>query len=213
MNKQSEINYPNRIKKDNPSLLEIKKPSNAKKARLGADFEKMINDSNTYYLNKKIAAIYKKPTPIQVVQTSFPDRKHAKITEAYYKIPSTTDYNGIYKGYYIDFEAKSCHSKTFPFSKIFKHQVEHLEYVYNLGAIAFLLIEFPNEQETFYLPAEQLINLYHAMNQGGRKSIPYQYFKENAYLIKRTYTPIIDYLKIVDIEIEKRNKKTSKGSI
>ena len=179
----SEIKYPNRIIKT-PSTNLIK-TTNSKKARLGADFEEMINESNKFYLNKGLAAIYKKPTPIQVVSTTFPKRSMARITEAYYKTPSTTDYNGVYKGYYIDFEAKSCHSSSFPFSKIFKHQVEHLRVVHNLGGIAFLLIEFPNKEEIFLLPATMLFNLYDAMNEGGRKSIPYTYFKENAYLIIR----------------------------
>ena len=199
----SEIKYPNNIIKQ--PTTQNSKTANAKKARLGYDFEEMINDSNKYYLSKNIAAIYKKPTPIQVVKTTFPMRSKAKIVEAYYKTPSTTDYNGIYKGYYIDFEAKSCHSNSFPFSKIFKHQVEHLKTVHNLGAIAFLLIEFPNKNEIFYLPARLLIERFEAMEQGGRKSIPYTYFKEHAYLITRGYAPQIDYVKIIDKEIEKLN--------
>lgn len=201
----SEINYPNRIKK--VSSTSLIKTTNSKKARLGVDFEEMINDSNKYYLNKGLAAIYKKPTPIQVVSTTYPKRSMAKITEAYYKTPSTTDYNGVYKGYYIDFEAKSCHSNSFPFSKIFKHQVDHLRTVSSLGAIAFLLIEFPNKEEIFLLPVDLLIKLYDAMNEGGRKSIPYTYFKENAYLIKRGYTPQVDYLKAVDLLIRENKAK------
>ncbi len=201
----SEIKYPNRIIKT-PSTNLIK-TTNSKKARLGADFEEMINESNKFYLNKGLAAIYKKPTPIQVVSTTFPKRSMAKITEAYYKTPSTTDYNGVYKGYYIDFEAKSCHSSSFPFSKIFKHQVEHLRVVHNLGGIAFLLIEFPNKEEIFLLPATMLFNLYDAMNEGGRKSIPYTYFKENAFLIKRAYAPQVDYLKAVDLLIKENKVK------
>lgn len=198
----NEIKYPNNIIKK--EITKTTLSSNAKKARLGIDFEEMINDSNKYYLNKGIAAIYKKPTPIQVVKTTFPMRSKAKIVEAYYKTPSTTDYNGIYKGYYIDFEAKSCHSNSFPFSKIFKHQVEHLKLVDSLGAIAFLLIEFPNKNEIFYLPARLLLSLYKNMEKGGRKSIPYSYFKEHAYLIIRGYLPQVDYIKIIDEEIKKR---------
>lgn len=200
----SEIKYPNKIFKD--KLVTYTKSTNHTKARLGADFEEMINESNKYYLNKNIAAIYKKPTPVQVVKTEFPKRSMARITEAYYKTPSTTDYNGIYKGYYIDFEAKSSHSESFPFSKIFKHQVDHLRMVDSMGGIAFLLIEFPNKEAIFYLPARLLLQEYDKMNDGGRKSIPYSYFIENAYLIKRGYAPQIDYLKYVEEEISKIKK-------
>lgn len=197
----SEIKYPNKIVKDRTVVFT--KSTNQNKARLGADFEDMINDTNKYYLSRNIAAIYKKPTPVQVVKTEFPKRSMARITEAYYKTPSTTDYNGIYKGYYIDFEAKSCHSESFPFGKIFTHQVEHLRMVDTMGGIAFLLIEFPNKKEIFYLPAKLLLEEYDKMSEGGRKSIPYSYFVKNAYLIKRAYTPQVDYLKCVDLEIKK----------
>jgi len=75
----------------------VKKSKNITKANLGESFESEINESNEYYLNKGIAAIYKKPTPVQIVKVDYPARNKAKIVEAYYKTPSTTDYNGIYK--------------------------------------------------------------------------------------------------------------------
>ena len=75
-------------------------------ANLGMTLEKDLDLSNSYYLNYNIAVIHKKPTPVQVVNVSYPARNKAKITEAYYKTPSTTDYNGIYKGKYLDFDAK-----------------------------------------------------------------------------------------------------------
>ena len=111
------INYPNKMNKDASKII-TKVKRNDKKANLGSDFETKLNDSNIYYLNKGIAAIYKKPTPVQIVKVDYPSRNKARIVEAYYKTPSTTDYNGIYRGYYIDFEAKCCHSTSFSFAFI-----------------------------------------------------------------------------------------------
>ena len=199
------INYPNKIKKD--VKIESIKERNYSKANLGDNFEKKLNDTNSYYLSKGIASIYKKPTPVQVVRVDYPSRNKARISEAYYKTPSTTDYNGIYKGYHIDFEAKCCHSTSFSFQHIFKHQIEHLMTIDKMGGIAFLIIEFPLHSETFLLPAKDLYQKYLESLNGGRKSISYKTFKDEAYLIKTSYNPTIDYLKVVDILIDKLNSK------
>ena len=63
----------------------------------GMRLEADLNDTNKYYRECDKALIYKKPTPVQVVRVDYPARNKAKIVEAYYKTPSTTDYNGIYK--------------------------------------------------------------------------------------------------------------------
>lgn len=175
-----------------------KKTKNITKANLGESFESEINESNEYYLNKGIAAIYKKPTPVQIVKVDYPARNKAKIVEAYYKTPSTTDYNGIYKEKYIDFEAKSCRELNFSFERIYEHQIRHLERIEKLGGIAFLIIEFSSIDEVYILPSNLLVEKYEESLNGGRKSIPYEYFKENGIVINITYNPIIDYLKAVD---------------
>lgn len=198
------IKYPNGMTKT--TIVETKnKKKDVRKSHLGVDFEDLINESNQYYLSKNVASIYKKPTPIQIVKVEYPSRNKARITEAYYRMPSTTDYNGIYKGKYIDFEAKSCHFNSFPFKNIYDHQIKHLETVQTMGGISFLIIEFSLHHEVFLLPTTDLVNLYNESLKGGRKSIPYEYFKEHAYQLKLGFNPRINYLDVVDILIEKAN--------
>lgn len=182
-----------------------KKTKNITKANLGESFETEINESNEYYLNKGIAAIYKKPTPVQIVKVDYPARNKAKIVEAYYKTPSTTDYNGIYKEKYIDFEAKSCRELNFSFERIYDHQIRHLERIDKLGGIAFLIIEFSSIDEVYILPSNLLVEKYEESLNGGRKSIPYDYIKDNGVIVSRGFAPRLDYLNAVDKYYFKKN--------
>ncbi len=94
----------------------------------GLDFETDINTMNQRYRDTNRAIIYKKPTPIKVGKIQHGSKAGPLITEAYFEMPSTTDYNGIYRGRYIDFEAKETRNKTaFPFANLHAHQIEHLQ--------------------------------------------------------------------------------------
>lgn len=162
----------------------------------GMSLEADINDSNKYYLACDTALIYKKPTPVQVVRVDYPARNKAKIVEAYYKTPSTTDYNGIYRGQYIDFEAKETKNKTgFPKFMIHEHQIKHLEKVKLHGGIGFFIIRFTYYGQTFLVDALQLIEMY---KNTTKSAIPYKWFCENGYLIKEGLYPRLAYLKEVD---------------
>ena len=159
----------------------------------GMNLEEAINLTNTYYLNENIAVIYKKPTPIQIIKL---DYEKGRIVDAFFKSPSTTDYNGIYKGKYIDFEAKETQNKTsFPLANIGKHQVNHLKQVKEHGAIAFVIISFSKLNEVYFLDANYIVACY---DDKSKKSIPYSYIKEHGHLIKQSYFQRIDYLKVID---------------
>jgi len=182
------VKYPNGIKKE---YINIKSHSNR-----GMDLENDLNDTNNYYLVNNIAVIYKKPTPITINKVDYKSRNDAVIKEARFKIPSTTDYNGIYKGKYIDFEAKETKSTTsFPLSNIHKHQIDHLINIYNHGGIGFVIVRFSKLNKTYLLFIEDLISF---LNNNERVSIPINYFEEKAYLIKEGLNPRLDYLKILD---------------
>lgn len=183
------MNYPNAKK---PSLGKDKKIS---ASRRGMSLEHDINLSNNTYINEDRAIIYKKPTPIKIVKVDYASRSTAKIVEAYYNEPSTTDYNGIYKGYYIDFEAKECNSSSFPFTSIHPHQISHLERCLRHGAIAFIILRMTNYDETYLIEASDFIKFYKTKK---RKSLPYDWIKENGHLINYKYTKPCDYIEVID---------------
>lgn len=187
----------------------IKKSSTKKipnKSNLGMTLESLINESNTFYLNNNIAVIHKKPTPVQIVKVDYPLRSKAVISEAYYKTPSTTDYNGIYRGKYIDFEAKESHNKTaFPLQNIHPHQIEHLKKIIAHGGIGFIIFAFRAYDEYYILPFDIILEYWNNSISDGRKSIPYKTFKEKGYLIKEGYLPRLPYLKTIDEIFFKNN--------
>ena len=180
------INYPNK-KSGFDNKLKVY-------ANRGMNLEEAINITNNYYLENEIAVIHKKPTPIQIVKMDYTGG--ARIVDAYFKSPSTTDYNGIYKGKYIDFEAKETQNKTsFPFHNIGEHQIKHLDAVLKQGAIAFVIISFTKLDEIYFLDAKYVIDYYH---NSDRKSIPYSFIQEKGHLIKQGYFTRVDYLEIID---------------
>ena len=187
------MNYPSGVKKTTHSSSITKSISHKNR---GMTLEADLNISNEYYRNIDKAYIYKKPTPIKVTKVDYPSRDKAMIKEAFYVVPSTTDYNGIYKGKYIDFEAKETKSKTsFSLNNIHKHQIEHLKNIKRHDGIAFLIIRFTVLNETYLLFIDDLLSF---IKTEERKSIPLEYFKEKAYLIKDSYEPRVDYLKVID---------------
>lgn len=182
------MNYPNGIKK--------KLTNNISYGNRGMGLEKDLNSTNNYYLVNEVANIHKKPTDITIVSVDYPSRYEAVIREAYFKTPSTTDYNGIYKGKYIDFEAKETNNKTsLPLNNIHQHQIDHLKSIINMGGIGFLIIRFKSFNETYYLDGNSLINF---IETSKRKSISLSYIREHGYLIKDKIQPRVDYLEIVD---------------
>ena len=182
------MNYPNGIKKKITKDIVYK--------NRGMNLENDLNITNKYYIDQNIAYIYKKPTPIKVVKVEFNNSKGAIIKEAYYSEPSTTDYNGIYKGFYIDFEAKETKNKTsFPLNNIHAHQIQHIRNIVKEKGICFLIIRFTTLLETYLLKAEDFLEY---IDNNLKSSIPIDYIKQKGKLIKDKYIKRVDYLEIVD---------------
>ncbi|MGX1900731.1 Holliday junction resolvase RecU [Thermolongibacillus altinsuensis] len=173
--------------------------ANATYGNRGMTLEADLNETNAYYLERGIAVIHKKPTPVQIVRVDYPKRSAAVIKEAYFKQPSTTDYNGIYRGKYIDFEAKETRNKTsFPLQNFHEHQIYHMKQVLAHGAICFVILRFTTLDEVYLLDAHHLLEFWERKEKGGRKSIKKTEIEQYGHLIPLGYQPRIDYIKVVD---------------
>ena len=172
----------------------------------GMFLETLLNQTNDYYRLRKIAVIHKKPTPIQVVKVDYPKRSAAVIKEAYYRHASTTDYNGVYRGCYIDFEAKETKNKTsFPFINIHEHQLQHMEECIFQGGIVFVIFYFSSLNEYYLLESQYLLSFIkeNKENKENKKSIPLDYIKKYGEPIPLTVQSILDYIPVVDRLIDK----------
>ena len=182
------MNYPSGIKKQNSN-------NQINFSNRGMALENDLNLTNEYYRNIDKAYIYKKPTPVKITKVNYPSRDKAVITQAFFTVPSTTDYNGIYKGKYVDFEAKETKTLRFPFANIWDHQINHLDAILRHGGIAFIMIAFTTLNEVYLLDASYMIEKYRS---DGVRHIDYDYIKEKGHLVTQGYAPRLDYLRIID---------------
>lgn len=177
------MKYPNNIKKNKTCILY---------GNRGMDLETSINIANKFYSEQEIAFIYKKPTPIGIVETGYENNNYI-IKKAYFKEPSTLDYNGLYKGKYIEFEAKETKNKTsFPLSNIHEHQIKHIKNIYNNNGIVFLIIKMNNI--TYLLKADDFLSY---IENTTKKSIKYEFILEKGHVINETLNGL-DYLSVIN---------------
>lgn len=130
--------------------------------------EKTANKVNIKYRKSRKALILNVPTPI------IPTRKGL--------IPkrSTVDYVGILEGgQYIAYDAKETNVKTrFDLSNIHGHQLEFLEFVRDLGGVAFFMIHFKKlYDDKVYLTPLSIVQKYW-YDDDARQSIPIDDFKD-----------------------------------
>lgn len=190
------INYPNG-KKFTPQkeVQAKKKKKDFSFSNRGKTLEDELNETNEYYQQMGLAVIHKKPVPVQIVKVEYPSRSAAVIREAYFRTPSTTDYNGVWNGRYIDFEAKETENKTsFPLKNIHDHQIHHMSQVVKQQGMAFMIIRFSTLQRYFIMHFESLEVFWNRMITGGRKSITLQEIEETSIEVTPGAFPRLDFL-------------------
>ena len=159
----------------------------------GRHFESDISKTCDFYRSKGIADIYKRPTPIKVVKRS---KEHpGMISEAYFEEKSTTDYVGIYKGRYIDFECKETIHDSVPYHRIRPQQYDHLRFIRSLGGIGFFLVSFKSHQKVFLRNADFILKEVSEKHHPGFKR---EFFEEKGVPVKRGYKPPYYLLDAID---------------
>lgn len=167
----------------------------------GSTLEELINMTNEVYRQKKLAIIQKIPTPIKPVEIN---QKNRTITLAYFEQVSTVDYIGAVQGIPICFDAKETTQKSLPLHNIHSHQIIFMSEFQQQGGISFLLVNFVEHDEVYYLPFEILEEYWQKAQNGGRKSIPYSAF-DKEYIVKSKSGAVLNYLEAINVYLERKS--------
>lgn len=158
--------------------------------------EMMVEMTNNQYRNSDKADIRKVPTPIKILKVI------GKVVTGHLDTATWVDYNGIWKGRSIVFDAKETKLKNFPLKNLSAKQYQLLQSWNKHGAISFLLISFwlpdKNEPEIYILSFEHLEQFYEQQDKGGSKSIPLAFFREKCIRAVSRNGLVIDYLYAIE---------------
>ncbi|WP_342269166.1 Holliday junction resolvase RecU [Spiroplasma endosymbiont of Aspidapion aeneum] len=87
------------------------------------------------------------------------------------------DYIGVYKGTYLEIEAKETELEYFNLSNIKKHQFKKLTNVSKHNGVALIFIYFHENENIYVVDIKQFIEL-------NIRKIPLEWFNENCYSVK-----------------------------
>lgn len=171
----------------------------------GSTLEEMINLTNEKYRDEGLALIQKIPTPITPIEI---DQKTRHITLAYFDQKSTVDYIGAVQGIPVCFDAKECHSDTFPLQNVHEHQVAFMQNFEAQGGVAFLVLYFTHLDRFYYLTFRALLSYWERKESGGRKSFRRDELDEN-YYFERSGMLLVPYLKPLQMDLDERDWEES----
>lgn len=167
----------------------------------GSTLEDMINRTNDRYLEQGLALIQKIPTPITPVRM---DKEHRQITLAYFEQRSTVDYIGAVQGIPVCFDAKECHTDTFPLHNVHEHQMVFMENMEKQGGVAFLLISYTARNRFYYMRFQEIAQFWNRSMRGGRKSIRIEEL-DPAYFLDMKGGGYIPYLDALSRDLDQRD--------
>ena len=166
----------------------------------GSSLEEYINHTNETYRQKGLALIQKVQTPLTPIEI---DKKTRHITLANFDQKSTVDYIGAVQGIPLCFDAKECHTTTFPLQNIHAHQMEFMEDWQAQEGVAFFLIYFTGEDVFYYLRFEEALTYWNRAMTGGRKSFRMDEL-DTRFLFRVEQALFVPYLEKVQLDLEER---------
>ena len=166
----------------------------------GSAFEEMVNRSNDFYRELRLALIQKIPTPITPINI---DKESRHITLAYFEQKSTVDYIGAVQGIPVCFDAKECNEDTFTLHNIHEHQIEFMKAFEKQQGIAFFLLYYTKRDVFHYLTLKKLLEFHERAENGGRKSFTFEEL-DGDYFFKSKNGVLVPYLDKLNLDLQSR---------
>lgn len=167
----------------------------------GSALEELINRTNETYSGNQLALIQKIPTPITPINI---DKASRHITLAYFDQKSTVDYIGAVQGIPVCFDAKECHTDTFPLQNIHEHQVDFMARFEQQQGVAFFLIYYTKRERFYYLSLRELLIFWERMHSGGRKSFRIEELTPDFFFDMGKGGVLVPYLEKIQLDLDSR---------
>lgn len=167
----------------------------------GSTLEELVNRTNDQYREKGLALIQKVPTPITPIKI---DKEHRHITLAYFEKKSTVDYIGAVQGVPVCFDAKECHTDSFPLANIHEHQVVFMRDFERQNGVAFLLLYYSHKNLLYYLRFEKMLEFWERGNNGGKKRFALDEL-EPQYFLEQKHGILVPYLEGIQKDLAARD--------
>ena len=167
----------------------------------GSALEELINRTNETYSGNQLALIQKIPTPITPINI---DKASRHITLAYFDQKSTVDYIGAVQGIPVCFDAKECHTDTFPLQNIHEHQVDFMARFEQQQGVAFFLIYYTKRDRFYYLSLRELLIFWERMHSGGRKSFRIEELTPDFFFDMGKGGALVPYLEKIQLDLDSR---------
>ena len=146
----------------------------------GSSLEELINYTNEYYREKKLAVVQKIPTPIKPIRM---DKDSSQITLAYFEKDSTVDYIGV----------QNIHEHQYHFMKEYEEQ----------QGVSFLIIFFTHRNKYYYLRFSELKTYMDRVNEGHAKNFKYEELNPD-FFIHAKNGALVHYLELLDKDLQLR---------
>lgn len=166
----------------------------------GSTLEDMINHTNEYYRQKKLALVQKIPTPITPIKI---DKNSSQITLAYFEKDSTVDYIGVVQGVPVCFDAKECATDTFSMRNIHEHQIQFMSDFEQQDGVSFLVIMFTARNRLYYMRFSELKGYLERVEKGHPNNFKYDELDPD-YFIEARGGALVHYLEPLSLDLSAR---------